>query len=676
MNVFETLPYLVKVNLYWVLFYACYWLLFRKHTFFKWNRFYLITTLLISWALPLIELPAAPSDNPVPTISESAYDSIVASQVIIPQYSTEIVDSRPVVNWSQILLTIYVIGFGLMAVQLLRGLNDLRKVIAINTVIHFEEYSIVFLDSKTDLNQASGFQPGSFSFFKWLFLTKDDYEHHLETILNHELVHIKQRHSWDIVFIELLKTAFWFNPALWFYKNSMQEVHEFLADEDFPNRNAYSNFLVSYALNAPVQSLTNHFFNSRLLKIRIQMIYKHRTSRWLLSKYSVIIPVAILAVFLTAARERADIKDEVVATNVVESGTPETNIPNESSNPAQILPATETTVQPTTINSENVSVKGQILGKNGYEISGAIVIVKNSKIGTATDENGKFELKDIPSNSVLAVSHLLYNSAEIPLVSGKSVYKQVLEKKDVNSLHEVVVVGYVPPINARKNEDIEEVKSNEFVPVESYPEFPGGSAEMYKFIARNVKYPTRASKAHVQGRIIVSFMIDMEGKTSNANIIKGIGFGMDEEVVRVIYNMPKWNPALQNGKPIPMEYTLPVMFSLEEEKTTDKRQGSVANPEKYNLAGINQYQIASLTLLQDNPLVVVNGTELEQRGSAALKEIETKDITSISYLRGATATSLYGSNAASGVVMVKTREATPKTKFMNYRYTPGKILSE
>lgn len=676
MNVFETLPYLVKVNLYWILFYACYWLLFRKHTFFKWNRFYLITTLMISWALPLIELPAAPSDNPVLSISENAYDPGVVSQAINPEYSISVVDSAPIIDWSQILFAIYIIGFGIMAVQLLRGLNDLRKVIANNTVIPFEEYTIVFLDSENIPNETLGQQPGSFSFFKWLFLTKDDYEHHLDTILNHELVHIKQRHSWDIVFVELLKTAFWFNPVLWLYKNSMQEVHEFLADEDVPNRNAYSNFLVSYALNAPVQSLTNHFFNSRLLKIRIQMIYKHRTSRWLLSKYSVIIPVAVLAVFLTAARERIDVKDEILATNIIQSGIPETNIPNESSTPAQTLPATQTKAQPNPVTVENVSVKGEILGKNGHKIAGAIVIVKNSTIGTATDDNGKFELKDIPSNSVLVVSHLLYKSAEIPLVAGKLVYKQTLDKKDVNSLHEVVVVGYVPPVNGRKNEDNKEAKTNEFVPVESYPEFPGGAPEMYKFIARNVKYPTKASKAHVQGRVIVSFMIDMEGKTSNANIVKGIGFGMDEEVVRVIYNMPKWNPALQNGKPIPMEYTIPIMFSLEEEKTTDKRQGSIANPENNNFTNVNQYQISSLTLLKDNPLVVVNGIEMNQRGSTALQQIDTKDITSISYLKGAPATTLYGSNAASGVVMVKTRDAISKAKFINYRYTPGKILPE
>ncbi len=133
------------------------------------------------------------------------------------------------------------------------------------------------------------------------------------------MVHIQQRHSLDILFIEIIKVVFWFNPVIWFYKISLQEVHEFLADEAAPNRDHYARFLVSYSLAVPVTLLTNHFFNSSTLKSRIKMIYKNRNSRWSLGKYLMIVPVLLFAVLMTAAREKLTVPEEVKTTAAVNS---------------------------------------------------------------------------------------------------------------------------------------------------------------------------------------------------------------------------------------------------------------------------------------------------------------------------------------------------------------------
>jgi hypothetical protein len=135
-------------------------------------------------------------------------------------------------------------------------------------------------------------------------VSRNDYENHFQTILEHEEVHIRQWHSVDIVLIEILKIVFWFNPVLWMYKLALREIHEYLADEQAANRDSYATFLVLYARNAAIRSISNQFYNSSLLKDRIKMIYKGRTSRWLPGKYLLLIPFVTVLVMITAARKQ------------------------------------------------------------------------------------------------------------------------------------------------------------------------------------------------------------------------------------------------------------------------------------------------------------------------------------------------------------------------------------
>jgi TonB family protein len=94
------------------------------------------------------------------------------------------------------------------------------------------------------------------------------------------------------------------------------------------------------------------------------------------------------------------------------------------------------------------------------------------------------------------------------------------------------------------------------------PQYPGGKASMYRFISKNVAYPAVAQKANIQGKVVVKFLIDKDGKISKASIIKGIGNGCDEEAIRIINAMPAWIPASRNGQPIASYYTLPIVFKL------------------------------------------------------------------------------------------------------------------
>lgn len=97
-----------------------------------------------------------------------------------------------------------------------------------------------------------------------------------------------------------------------------------------------------------------------------------------------------------------------------------------------------------------------------------------------------------------------------------------------------------------------------FTIAEEMPEFPGGTVEFMKYLNENVKYPEPALEAGVEGRVLLSFIVEPNGTISNVKVMKSLGSGCDEEAVRVIKNMPRWNPGKRHGTPVRVYYTVSV----------------------------------------------------------------------------------------------------------------------
>jgi protein TonB len=102
-----------------------------------------------------------------------------------------------------------------------------------------------------------------------------------------------------------------------------------------------------------------------------------------------------------------------------------------------------------------------------------------------------------------------------------------------------------------------------FTVVEQQPEFPGGISEMYKYLGKNIKYPSAASRANVSGKVFMTFVVNTDGSIQDVQVLKGLGFGCDEEATRVVKSMPKWKPGRQSGRPVRVKYNLPINFQLE-----------------------------------------------------------------------------------------------------------------
>ncbi|MDQ6477596.1 TonB family protein [Dyadobacter sp. LHD-138] len=282
----ELLLYIGKVSLYWTLFYTCYWLFLRQHTFFIWNRFYLLGALILSLALPFLIYPeSAPK---IPVLYEVSAGTFTVSDNQVKQYD--------LFTWTNLLWLTYACGASLMLFKLYENVRELNRFLRQGEEIELEDCTVILINSN---------HIGSFSFLHWIVVNRNDYENHFDAILRHEMVHMQQRHSIDILLIELMKVIFWFNPILIIYKKSLQEIHEFLADAEAPNRENYATFLLSYALNAPIASLTNHFFKPSQIKTRIQMIYKNRTSKWMLGSYLfAFATIGMVALFVAGCEQK------------------------------------------------------------------------------------------------------------------------------------------------------------------------------------------------------------------------------------------------------------------------------------------------------------------------------------------------------------------------------------
>ncbi|MDR2498710.1 MAG: energy transducer TonB [Tannerellaceae bacterium] len=138
-----------------------------------------------------------------------------------------------------------------------------------------------------------------------------------------------------------------------------------------------------------------------------------------------------------------------------------------------------------------------------------------------------------------------------------------IDQQDMRSteddVHTVQVESYVQPAVAIK---VEEASQEIFAVVEEMPQFPGGDAELFRFLRDNIQYPWPAISQGISGRVTVGFVVNSDGSIVDATVLRGVDPALDKEALRVVSSMPKWTPGKQRGKPVRVKYTVPVSFKL------------------------------------------------------------------------------------------------------------------
>jgi beta-lactamase regulating signal transducer with metallopeptidase domain len=270
-----------------------YELLLKKETFFNWNRTYLLATSVLSMVLPYIKLQSFSKVIPAEYV-------INLPAVIIGQTKpenlrvTENLDTIILHNASiNYVLLFWYIGVIVFSAVLLYKLVRIGLFKYLNTSIKKSGYSITTLENSE----------AAFSFLNVIFLGDQLKKGQKESILKHEKVHVKHMHTIDLLWFEVLRVIFWFNPLIYIYQKRVTEVHEFIADKSASKyqQNYYENLLAK-TFNVAQFSLVNQFYSSSLIKKRIIMLTKKQSNKISKIKYVLTVPVIIVMLFVTSCK--------------------------------------------------------------------------------------------------------------------------------------------------------------------------------------------------------------------------------------------------------------------------------------------------------------------------------------------------------------------------------------
>ena len=292
----QLLSYLLQIIVASGLLYGYYHFALRNKRFHRYNRFYLLMAVIISSLIPFLNIPVYFSGN------ETSYSTVLETLQVIssPIVNEPVATVLTTENRQPTLFTaerciylIYCLILSFFIVRIIISLNKIRYIIKRNPVEQIDK--IKFVNTE---------EPGTpFSFFRWLFWNKklELHSDKGEQIFRHELFHIQQKHSWDIIFIELVSTIFWINPFFHLIKRELRAIHEFLADEFAIKENKhwqYAELLLMQVLNTN-NRLVNPFFHNQI-KRRIAMITTSTKPSYQYLRKVMALPIAVIVLFLFA----------------------------------------------------------------------------------------------------------------------------------------------------------------------------------------------------------------------------------------------------------------------------------------------------------------------------------------------------------------------------------------
>lgn len=632
------LVYILKSSLCLALFYLFYRLLLSKETFHRFNRIALLGVMLISCLLPLVRITVDRA-----TVVNTSVMLMEEDMLMYPWEMQVMVQEEAAFPWREWLVAVYLLGIFFF---LLRNLWSLVRMLYLirHSRCRQMENGICLV-----IHQA-GFAP--FSWMKYIVISQTDLDENGTDILIHEEAHIRNRHSLDLLLVELCVWLQWFNPAAWLLKQELQNVHEYEADEAVLRQGIdakrYQMLLIKKAVGARLYSIANSFNHSSLKK-RITMMIRKKSNPWARAKYLYVLPLAAVTVAAFARPEISEPLDEISSVKVNDlSAITGKNSPENLS-----VAATS---------AADVTLKMKVTDQSGSPIVGASVLIVNSTSGTLTDSEGNFTLK-VNNDQRISVSYVGMKSVELSVK--ECLEKQIKEVRltsDADSGPQLTVVSQSSESASQKapqhNTTSEPQNTEEvFMVVEQMPEFPGGMSACLKFLADHVAYPKEAAEKKIQGRVIVQFVVMKDGFIANSRVIRSVDPLLDAEALRVIGLMPKWKPGTQRGQAVNVKFTMPVTFRLNKDSTdmqptTAGRIAAVSGDAKAKVLQ-NVLHVLRASEGEETPLLVVDGEEFSV---SSLDKLSPDTFESISVLKEEDAINRFGEKGKNGVLLITTKK--------------------
>ena len=526
----ETFALYLLRSVAWLSGFALVYILFlRDERFFELNRIFLLSGIMAALILPFITV----SYNVVlPVVTDSQSQNAVVSTV---QDTTSGI-SRP--DYALVLLYLYLAGLLVVAFMIIQQGRSLLKVISKAGIDPSNQVKLV----------KTADYPSAFSFFSYVFVNPSITEIEMREIMNHEMVHIRQKHWFDLMLLQLLCVLQWFNPVIWIYIRLVRQNHEYIADKVALQRTSdpavYKAALLNQIVGSQVISLVNSF-NYSVNKKRFTMMKNIISSPYRKMKLLFILPVFALLFYAFAKPDYQYVsqKDNQGSQNVVAP-------------------------------SSDKKVSGTIIELNGSPLPGASVIVLGTTLGSSSDSKGKFSITNVPDDAAIVVTFVGYKSK---VIKAEFVKETTIEmtKDTISYLKSSAGIppppppppppspmkikdtnGGPPPLDQKKDDALFEV-------TEELPEFPGGGREALKsWISDNLKYPGEAYNKKIMGTVNVGFLVTSTGKIKDVNVLKSVDPLLDAEAKRVISSMPDWKPGSQHGKAVPVQMKVQVEFKF------------------------------------------------------------------------------------------------------------------
>ncbi len=351
-----------------------------------------------------------------------------------------------------------------------------------------------------------------FSFFGWVFLSKDDPIN--EDILAHELAHRDGWHSLDMIVAQVVVIVLWFNPFAWVVRREIDDNLEFIADREVitagVDKREYQHALLKHYCQRD-KNIVATYFNHSQIKNRIIMMNRSKKSSMAVVKYATL-PMLLLGLVMTNARATVVESTQEGEVKVVGAG---------EVNSAEVRSATD--------------IYKQMSPKTNSEGEDPLIIMNGEEI---TKE--QFEALDYEQVASLSI---LKDNAAIELYGDKG-------------KNGVIVV------KSKKSSTEDEI----FMAVDTMPLFQGENASSFRsWVMSNLRYPSVAHDANIEGRVIVSFVVEKDGSLSNFSVMNTPHESLSDEVIRILKISPKWTPASQRGEIVRVKLNLPIEFRIKRE---------------------------------------------------------------------------------------------------------------
>ncbi|EON78195.1 TonB family protein [Lunatimonas lonarensis] len=491
-------------------FFGIYWVFLRNEKTFRFNRIYLLLTPALALLFPLVEIPVS-FDKPSISLEntqllQSLYsldETETIGTIGLPEFT--VTDTKLPILWEMrdyffagYLMVVFFLAFKLFWQYLLLRQLELRG-------WYQTKYK---LKGAYFLIPTFGLAP-VFSYFDKLFWddTQKLTQEEESQIIRHELEHIHQKHSWDVMYYQVLSILFWFNPIIHLMRMALVDLHEYLADEkvlgSVEDKSSYPKLIVKMAFKGLDLPIGNYFIRSTTLK-RIIMMKKSAKINWF--KLVMVVPLTAMLFGLVSMKTE---KGLAFLTN-------------------------HHTLAPH-------AIKQQVLGfKDSLDIGISVRTLKRTehyeKIGSLEEGTLRAQLGEL-----------------------EYVFTGISSDDEYLKVRELIQI-------LRANSQTRKSYENAYqrTAVEKEPKPENGWKELEEFLRSHVNVPEKVQELGLSGVVELEFLVKEDGKIHYPVIRRSFGAGIDEQVLQALTRMdaPKWEPGLVNGKSVSVIMNFPVGFNF------------------------------------------------------------------------------------------------------------------